>query len=159
VKESTNLASPHHDLLSPPATLAPVIVGGVIVAGSVAVAITMLVSKNSAQSKATDTATQIAQHGGTSCSPVAFTSGVSSTVQSEIAQACSEYQSDNQDVNADATVGNIAVGVGVIAAIGTVIYWLVADRKGDSPSTGFAPPVVTPIVDRSTGGLSLSGRF
>jgi hypothetical protein len=158
VKESATIGS-HHDLLSAPATLAPVIVGGVVVAGSIAVAITMLVSKSSAQNKATDTANQIAQHGGTSCSPVSVVPGTSSDIQNKITQACAEYQSDNQDVNADATVGNIAVGVGVIAAIGTVIYWIVADRKGDSPSTGLNAPVVTPIVDRSTGGLSLSGRF
>jgi hypothetical protein len=143
----------------PPATLAPVVIGGVVVAGSIAVAVTMLVSKNSAQSKATDTANQIAAHGGLSCSPVTTASGVSKDTADQITQACSEYQSDNQDVNTDATVGNIAIGVGAIAAIGTVIYWLVADRKGESPSTGSAAPVVTPIVDRSTGGLSLSGRF
>jgi hypothetical protein len=157
-KESVNL-SPHRDLLSPPATLAPVIVGGVVVLGSAAVAITMLVSKSSAQSKATDTANQIALHGGTSCSPVAFSKGTPQSLADEITQACAQYESDNQDVNSDATVGNIAVGVGVIAAIGTIVYWLVADRKGDSPSSGSIAPIVTPIVDRSTGGLSLSGRF
>ncbi len=54
-KESVNL-TPHRDLLSPPATIAPVIVGGVLVLGSAAVAITMLASKHTAQNKANDTA-------------------------------------------------------------------------------------------------------
>jgi hypothetical protein len=158
VKESVNVG-PHRDYLSPPATLAPVIVGGVVVLGSAAVAITMLISKSSAQSKATDTKNQILAHGGTSCTPVTFQSGVGPPVTDEITQACREYESDNQDVNSDATVGNIALGVGAIAALGTLIYWFVADRKGDSPSAGSSAPVVAPIVDRSTGGLSLSGRF
>jgi Tfp pilus assembly protein PilF len=157
-KEAVDV-TPHRNLLSPPETLAPVIVGGVIVLGSAAVAITMLVSKSSAQSKATDTANQIAAHGGTSCSPVAFAANTPTDLANEITQACSEYQSDNQDVNTDATIGNIALGVGIIAAIGTAIYWVVADRKGDSPSSGWRAPVVSPMVDRSTGGISLSGSF
>jgi hypothetical protein len=163
-KESVSTSS-HRDLLSPPATLAPVIVGGVVVLGSVAVAITMLVSKNTAQSKATDTATQIASHGGASCTPPKLQDGVPNSQSAgapslldQIATACSQYQADNDDVNTDATIGNIALGVGAVALVGTVIYWVVADRKNDSPSTGFHP-VVTPFVGRSEGGLSLISSF
>jgi hypothetical protein len=155
-KESVNL-SPHHDLLSPPVTLAPVIVGGVVVVGSAAVAIAMLISKHSAQNKATDIANQISQHGGTSCSPPKVVAG--SSELGDVTVACGEYQTDNNDVNTDATIGNIALGVGAIAAVSTVIYWLVADRRGDSPASGSTTPVVTPMVGRSSGGLSLSGSF
>jgi hypothetical protein len=148
----------HHDLLSPPETLAPVVVGGIIVAGSAAVAIAMLVSKTSAQNKATDIANQISQHGGTTCSPTPMVVAGSSEL-GNVTVACAEYQTDNKDVNTDATIGNIALGVGVIAAVGTIVYWLVADRRGDSPSGALNTPVVTPMVGRSSGGLSLSGSF
>ncbi|HTB72884.1 MAG TPA: hypothetical protein VK762_06555 [Polyangiaceae bacterium] len=156
-KEVASVKS-HHDLLSPPETLAPVVVGGIIVAGSAAVAIAMLVSKTSAQNKATDIANQISQHGGTTCSPTPMVVAGSSEL-GNVTVACAEYQTDNKDVNTDATIGNIALGVGVIAAVGTIVYWLVADRRGDSPSGALNTPVVTPTVGRSSGGLSLSGSF
>ncbi len=156
-KQTINL-TPGRSLLSPPETLAPVIVGGVVVVGSAALAIVMLVSKQTAQNKANDTAAQITAHGGTSCSPPSISADATTTID-KVQTACSEYQNDNQDVNTDATIGNIAVGVGVIAAVGTIVYWLVADRRGDSPTMGSTAPFVTPIVGPSVGGLSLSGNF
>ena len=148
----------HASLLSPPDTMAPVVIGGVVVVGSAALAIVMASRSRTRQNKANDTATQITQHGGTSCSPPSLATGATTSL-GQVQAACGEYQSDNQDVNTDATIGNIAVGVGVIAAVGTVVYWLVADRHGDSPSTGSTSPRVTPIVGTSVGGLSLSGNF
>jgi hypothetical protein len=155
-KEAENV-SHHHDLLSPPETLAPVVVGGIVVVGSAAVAIAMLISKSSAQNKATDIANQINQHQGTTCEPPMVVQG--SPYLNDVTVACGEYQTDNKDVNTDATIGNIALGVGVVAAVSTVVYWLVADRRADSPSSGSNTPVVTPIVNRSSGGLSLTGSF
>jgi hypothetical protein len=65
--------------------------------------------------------------------------------------------SDNNDVNSDATVGNIALGVGVAATVGVIVYWLVADK---SPSgTATTKPVLAPLVGPSIGGLSLGGSF
>lgn len=157
VKETASV-TPHASLLSAPDTMAPVYIGGVVVLGSAALAIVMAISKQNAQNKANATATQITQHGGTSCSPPSLAPGATTSL-GQVQAACGEYQSDNQDVNTDATIGNIAVGVGVIAAVGTVVYWLVADRHGDSPSTGSTSPRVTPIVGTSVGGLSLSGNF
>ena len=62
--------------------------------------------------------------------------------------------------NTDATVGNIAIGVGVAALAGTVIYWLVAD-KSDSSSKKASRPTVVPLVGASTNGgsFSLAGHF
>jgi hypothetical protein len=157
VKETASVTS-HASLLSAPDSVAPVYVGGAVVLGSAALAIVMAISKQNAQNKANATATQITQHGGTSCSPPSLATGATTSL-GQVQAACNEYQSDNQDVNTDATIGNIAVGVGVIAAVGTVVYWLVADRHGDSPSTGSTAPRVTPIVGTSLGGLSLSGNF
>ncbi len=160
-KESVNL-TPHRDLLSPPATIAPVIVGGVLVLGSAAVAITMLASKHTAQNKANDTAAEIAAHGGASCSPPALQPGVQNSgmppLLDQISEACSQYQADNDDVNTDATIGNIALGVGAVALVGTVVYWLVADRKSEPASTA-SRPIVMPIVGRSEGGLAVIGSF
>jgi hypothetical protein len=118
----------------------------------------MVVSKSTAQNKANETASEITAAGGTSCTPPAIANNATATLQ-QVANACNQRASDNQDVNTDATIGNIALGVSVVAAVSTVVYWLVADRHDDSPSSGSTRPILTPIVGRSEGGLSLSGSF
>jgi hypothetical protein len=164
-KDTANVTS-HRSLLSPPDTIAPVIVGGVVVVGSAAVAIIMLTEKQTAQNKANNTASQIAGVGGTSCSPPGITPAAAAQAKAnkvdllgEVTNACAQYQADNKDVNTDATIGNIALGVSVVAAVGTVVYWLVADRKDTSAPTASTRPVLTPIIGTSVGGLTLSGSF
>ena len=147
-------SSSHKDLLSPPSNVAPVVIGGVLVLAGVGVAIAMGAAKSSAQTKANDTANQIKGVGGTSCNPPSPANLVST-----ISGACDRFVSDNNDVNTDATIGNIAVGVGVVAGAATVVYWLLADKGEDAPSTSATLPSLTPMIGPSTGGFSLSGRF
>jgi hypothetical protein len=152
-KENASTAT-HKGLLSPPSNLVPVVIGGVVVLASAGVAVGMLLAKQSAQSKATDTANEITGVGGTSCNPPSPDS-----LASTISGACSRFVSDNNDVNTDATIGNLAIGVGVVAAAATVVYWLLADKGDQAPSTSASLPTLTPIVGPSTGGFSLAGHF
>ncbi|HEY3818075.1 MAG TPA: tetratricopeptide repeat protein [Polyangiaceae bacterium] len=137
--------------LSPPATLWPAIALGVAAVGGFVGAGIMVGFKNQAQNQAASTAAQIVGHGGgagTCTAPVA----------QNFQQACSAYSTDNNQVNQDATVGNILVGVGVASTVGFIAYWLLAD-KGGSNKSAVMHPEVTPLVGRSLSGLSLSTSF
>ena len=140
--------------LAPPKNLVPAIVLGVVaVAGYVTTGV-LVASKNSAQNQANTTAGLIIAHGGGSstCSPQSLVQ------QPQFAQACNAYITDNNQVNQDATGANVAVGVGIAATVGFVVYWLLADKAG-SGSQATTTPVVAPVVGRSVGGLSLSASF
>jgi hypothetical protein len=74
------------------------------------------------------------------------------------AAPCSILSNDNSNVNTDALIGNIALGVGIAGAAFTVLYWAFA-WKGDASATASAQPIVTPLVGKGTGGLSLGASF
>jgi hypothetical protein len=137
--------------LSPPVTLWPAIVLGVAAVGGFVGAGVMVGFKNQAQNQANSTAAQIVGHGGGggTCSvPIA----------QNYQQACAAYSTDNNQVNQDATAGNLLIGVGVAATVGFVVYWLLAD-KGGSGSAAALHPVLEPVVGRSLSGMSLSASF
>jgi hypothetical protein len=141
-------------LLAPPRNLVPAVILGVVAVAGYAAAGILVAFKNEAQQNANTAADQIVAHGGTSgtCTP----QGLARAPQFD--QACHAYATDNNNVNSDATGGNIAVAVGIAATAGFVVYWLVAD-KGDAGKSAGRTPVVTPLVGRSLGGLSVSASF
>jgi hypothetical protein len=137
----------HANLLAPPKNIVPAVVMlGIGVAGFATAAVMYFV-KQSAMNNQSDVAAIINAHGG-SCDN-----------HPELASYCSAYNTDVSDVNADATVGNIAAGVGVAGVVGAVIYWLVADKEQPASSAFITAPVVTPHIGRGGGGLSLSAQF
>ena len=129
--------------LDDPRDVVPVIVLGAVAIAGYAGAVMALAFKQQAQDKADQVAGTIVMHGG--CP--------SSTYQA----FCDAYTTDANNVNDDATFGNIALGVGIAATVGTVVYWFAAD-KGDG-SHASSQPVVTPLLGPNLGGLSLAGRF
>jgi len=148
----------HHEAskrgpLDPPSNFVPVVLGGILTAAGIGVAIGMNGSKQSAQNNANATAQKVLSHMD-SCPPPP-----NSNIQG-LADICNQYQSDINDVNSDATIANVALAVGIAAFAGTVIYWLTAD-KGDEKdsSSATASPVVIPIIGSTSGGLSVSGSF
>jgi hypothetical protein len=144
----------HTGIFAAPQNMTPVVIGTLVVVASAGLAIGASIAKQSAQNKANDTSNEIQTHGGISCVPPTPSS------LPGIADACNRFISDSNDVNVDATIGNIAVGVGIAALATTVIYWLAADKHSDSASAAIdVAPVLAPIVGRSEGGLSLSGKF
>ena len=137
--------------LSPPATLWPAIVLGVVAVGGFVGAGVMVGFKNQAQNQANSTALQIVAHGGGggSCSP---------PIAQNFQQACAAYTTDNNQVNQDATAGNLLAGVGVAATVGFIAYWLLAE-KNDPGKAATLHPVLTPVVGRTLSGLSMSASF
>jgi hypothetical protein len=140
--------------LSAPRNLVPAVVLGAIAVAGYATAGILVVFKNEAQSNANTAAAQIVSHGGHGGTCTA--QGLAQAPQ--FTQACNAYITDNNNVNSDATAGNIAVGVGVAATVGFVVYWLLAD-KGDSAASATTAPRVMPLVGPSLGGLSVSAAF
>ena len=143
-------------IFAPPKNLTPVwLMGGVTVAGFVT-AIVMGVFKNSAQNNVNNVAAQIrAQPGANSSTcvnPTTFFAG-----------ACSALTNDINQVNQDATAGNVAVAIGIAGAVGTAIYWLASEKNDSvSPATAAqsAPKVTfTPTLGMRSGGLSVGGSF
>jgi hypothetical protein len=142
--------------LAPPKHIAPVILLGTLaVAGFTTAVVAGVVFKGQAQDNANTTAASLDSAASTAmlnhaaCNPPA---------NSRFAQACKDFTNDNNDVNVDATVGNIGIAVGAAAAVGGVLYWILADKATDEASSSQGA-VVTPVVGRSFGGFSLSGHF
>jgi hypothetical protein len=152
-------ASSSPGLFSPPAHIAPVIVGTVVTLAAFGTAIAFSIEKSSAQSAANDEAAKIVANGGKA--------GTCVNPQPPFPGPCSTLAGDNSNVNTDALIGNVAVGVGVAAAVFTVGYYLFA-WKGDgeaapapAATTGSSTfhPVFAPLIGKGTGGMSLGASF
>jgi hypothetical protein len=144
-------------------SLVPAIVGGIVVIAGGVVAGVMVNSKQTAQSKANATEANITNNGGKSCVPP------TPSMLQGLAQACQSFKSDTQDINTDATIGNVAVGVSGVALAVTIVYYVIAAVHNDSASSAqssggattgfFKGAVLTPEVGRQTGGLSFTASF
>src|SRR5262249_21262259 len=95
-----------------PRNLVPVYIGAGIAVAAGVVGVWMLASKASAQNNATATADAIKAHGGTQCPATTDTIPPGGDLAGFMA-ACSQFEDNNKQVNTDATIGNIAVGVAV----------------------------------------------
>jgi hypothetical protein len=152
------------NLLAPPKNLTPVFIGAGVAVVGFGLGIAMLIVKGTAQNNADSVAAQIRKQPGTNsntCNSATWTgSGQNEVPSANMRSACSTLQSDIDNVNTDATVGNIAVGVGIAALVGTAIYWVVATKKDDVASpTKQARAFVSPIIGPRLGGLSIGGTF
>jgi hypothetical protein len=160
-QSATKEAPPSHGkgLFSPPANMVPVVIGGILTVAGVGTAIAMSIFKDSAQNQANNTA-QSVESSMLACPP-SLVSPQQLANNPMLPAVCDQYTNDINDVNTDATIGNIALGVGIAALAGTVIYWLAGDKGDDSGprSSGSAKPVVVPTVGTNSGGLSVGGRF
>ena len=134
-----------------PKNLVPVYVGGLLALGSAGLAVGMLIAKETAQDKANNQAADILKHGAR-CNPPQ-----GPVDPQKLAQSCQVYANDNNDVNLDATVGNIATGVAAAAFVVTVVYWIAATKRDASSVPNSV--LVVPHVGRSSGGISISGSF
>jgi hypothetical protein len=138
---------------APPKNMVPVYIGGgLAVAGFATAVIVGVVIKGNAQSNVDSVVSQIKSNGGGS--------GTCTNPTQKFAKACSALQDDIDAVNADATVGNVATGVGVAAVLGTGLYWILAAKNEPSSTTTARPfTTVSPILGKGTGGLSVVGTF
>ncbi|HZU82077.1 MAG TPA: PEGA domain-containing protein [Polyangiaceae bacterium] len=131
-------------IFATPKNVMPAVVLGIGAAAGYGVAVAMFFYKQTAQDRA-NAAADLVNHGGCGTQPLTSCS------------LYADYQTDVGNVNDDATVGNIALAVGVAGTAGALIYWLVADKQEDVRAS--SRPVVTPLVGRGMGGAALGGRF
>jgi hypothetical protein len=149
-------------LLSPPASMAPVFIGGGIAVVGIGVPIGVgVIAKSSAQNSADSVAAEIRKNGGTQ----GICSSTKTADVKKFGTACSALSDDNSKVDTDATVGNIALAVGIAGAAFAVGWYLFApkrDEPGKEKTTEtmgtWKAPVISPLLG-STNGLSLSGAF
>jgi hypothetical protein len=142
----------HPGLLAVPRNVVPaIVVGGLALAGY-GTAIGFFLAKQSATSSRSQNEAYINGHLPPSISSFSCNAPPTATLASE----CSVINKENDEITADALVANIALGVGLAATAGVIIYWLAAEKRGAAPTTGV---VVTPIVGSGVGGLSLAGQF
>ena len=115
-----------------------------------ATAVVLYFIKQSAQTNRDSVASAIVAHGG------GAGSCVNTPASSPFASACSAFISDTNDVNTDASAGNVALVVGLLAtaaAVPSMIYWLTT-RHSEAPKV-----TLMPVVGPSIGGLSIGGQF
>lgn len=125
---------------------------GLAVAGF-GTALGMLFAKNAAQNNANATGSQITTYSNLhGINPKNCTA----PVPNAIASACNTWNSDNRTVDTDATIGNVALVVGIVAGAGATVLWVVAATHSGEPTPQTA---VVPIIDRSTAGLAVAGTF
>lgn len=143
-------------LLAPPSNLVPVFLGGGVAVAGFAVAIIVgVAAKSSAQHNADSVEAQInAQFPGGKAP-----SGTCTNPSARFANACSALKSDIDNVNTDATIGNIGLGVGIAATAFTVGYWLFATKHDAAePATGVRVQPA-PMLGYREGGMALVGSF
>lgn len=137
------------NVFSPPKTMVPVFIGaGVAVLGA-AGAVVALVMKQNAQENADKVETAIRTNGG----GAGTCASTDPAVVRRFGNACRTLADNYDQVNADATAGNVAIGVGIAGAAFAVGWYLFAPKK--EPSQAFVVPMVRPGL----GGVSFEGRF
>ncbi len=136
-----------------PANMIPIYVGGGLVVVSAGVAVGALIAKQSAQGNANTEAQDLALAHVTCPAP-------STATRSEV-RACTNFANDNALSNQDATAANVAIGIGVAAIVGTVVYWIVATKREDATAEAATAmdTKVVPFVGTSFGGLLVSTTF
>lgn len=155
----------HTNLLSPPASMAPVYIGLVFAGIGLGGAIVFAAFKSDAQSKADAVASDIrtaAQQRGIPSQGVC--SSTNPSIQKDFANACKTLKDNNNKVDTDATIANISLvvmGVGLLTAAGWYLFGPKRDSSSTSAAKKSAPPpvVVTPYAGWRSGGLTLSGSF
>jgi hypothetical protein len=157
-KEGSERGGP--GIFAPPDNLIPVVIGGVLTGAGVAVAIAMLVGKNAAAASQASTAAQV-RSAQLQCDPAIDPRNPNAPPSPALQSACSSYDNDIANQNTDATIGNIAVGAAAAAAVGTLIYWLAADKGSGTDAQTSRAPSILPMVSATTqgGAFSLAGKF
>jgi hypothetical protein len=75
---------------------------------------------------------------------------------SKYAAACGALNDDNDHVNKDATIANVAIGVAVAGTVFTVLYGVLGTKRH---TTGSLAPTITPIAGKGLGGMALGASF
>src|SRR5260370_11473188 len=128
--EATQASPVRHGSGFWPVNKVPIYIGGGLLLAGAGVAIGMLVSKQSAQDKANTTAASILNtHGVKSCRAMGVCQCPAPPgASAALVNACAQYASDKTQINQDGTAAGIAIGVGIAAPVGTVLYLIGAEK-------------------------------
>ena len=131
----------------------PIVLGGVFIVAGVGTAVVMGIEKQSAQSSADSVAQTILANGGgqSTCygTPTAY-----------YANACAALNSDDNNVNTDATIANVGIGLAIAGVVLNAIYIPVAlATRHHAQSVGAPPIVFSPLVGRGLRGMALGATF
>ncbi len=151
----------HPGLLSPPRNLAPVVIFGSIAVAGFGTAVVMAAVKANAQSSADAVANQIRANLSAAQKADPNFHVCSSTVPADVTKfgrACKALSDDNDKVNKDATVGNIALGVGIGSAALAAGFYLFGAKHADEATTARLP-TLTPLLGPGLGGMNVTGSF
>ncbi len=150
--DTTNKPGP----LSPPKTLWPVFVlGGVALAGY-GVAIGFAIARSGAQDKADQTEATIRSAAiRDKYNPTGI---CTAPPTGQYATACTTLKDNQSAVDTDNTIAIVGLTVGIVATVGTVLYYLLAAKK-DPAKAAHMPFTVSPWIAPQLGGGSLSLSF
>ncbi len=136
--------------LSPLVNWTPFWIGaGVAVAGG-ALAVVMGIQKSSAEDNATKVETRIRDAGGTKGT-------CSSTNPDDVARfgsACSTLRKNLDTVDTDATIGNVAIGVGIAGAVFAAGWFLFSEKKKAVATNFHFTPVINAEIKGASAGFS-----
>jgi hypothetical protein len=167
----TGVTTKKTNILSPPANLVPVFIGGGVGVVGIGVAIALFISKNNAQSSADQLDNTIRTTAtGAGLQPKGICSAPP-TKPKDFTGACTTYKSDLDQVNADATGANIAGAIGAVGIVFAAGWYLLTPKKdaaqeappgsapAPQPSAGAFNVAPTPIIGPGIGGMSFTGTF
>jgi hypothetical protein len=142
-------------LFSPPKNTTPVWIGaGVAVAGA-GVAVLFAVFKSQANSNYTSLQNEITS---TAMKRGLSPNGLCSTPPSGFATACQNLQSDQNQVNSDATAANIGIIVGAVGLAFGLGWYLFAPKR-DAKDSSTKSSSFVPIFEPHQNGLGYVGSF
>jgi hypothetical protein len=147
------------NLFSRPATLVPVWIGVGFAAVGTGLAIGFYFAKQSAQDNANSLSTEITSKATAEGLAARGVCSSSDPRAKKYANACSVYKDDNDKVDQDAAVANVAVVVAVLGAATAIGWYLFAPKQADSKEKTSFVPVVTPEAAPGYGGLGVHGVF
>ena len=136
-----------------------VVLGGVVTLAAAGTAIGFGAAKNSAQDAANSAASQITAYAlGQDHRSSAAGVCNNPSPKSPYYGPCATLNTDNDNVNKDATVANIAIGVAVAGAAFTILYGVFGTKRSDS-AANTTTPTVGPMIGQGLGGLTVGGAF
>jgi len=141
---------------SPPKTMAPFWVGLAVGVAGGATAVVFAVFKGEASSNSQTLQSEIVHNANErGISP----NNICVTPPTAFQSACSSFQNDINLLNTDATVANVAVGVGIAGVAFSLGWYLFAAKQDATPEAPNASGPFVPFVGPHEGGLGYSGSF
>jgi tetratricopeptide (TPR) repeat protein len=131
-------------------TTAPIWIGAGVGVAGFAMAIAFGVLRGEAYTTTNDTTALIGQNGGTP--------NICNAPTQQLASACGNLGKNINDVNVDATIANVALGIG-IGGTALAVAWALFGPRRDGSSARSMTPALAPLLGSDVHGMAASGFF